>query len=113
MAAAAEASLRLKKLNQVRQSQSQSPLAFGLGLHVGDVMYGNIGVPERVEFSVVGPAANEVARLEDLTKTLGRQILVSEHFASALDLNWDSLGPHELRGVGEPMEVFAPGDTIQ
>lgn len=82
-------------------------LAFGLGLHVGDVMYGNIGVPERLEFSVIGPAANEVARLESLTKTYGRRVLVSGSFARHLPIAWESLGPHELSGVGEPFEVFA------
>ena len=51
----------------------KTPLGFGLGLHVGDVMYGNIGVPERLDLSVIGPAANEVARNEDLTKALERR----------------------------------------
>lgn len=50
------------------------------GLHVGDVMYGNIGVPERVEFSVIGPAANEAARIETLARTTDCRMLASDHF---------------------------------
>ena len=69
-------------------------------------MYGNIGVPGRVEFSVIGPAANEAARIESLTKTTDCRILVSDHFARQVEWSWRSLGAHELRGVGQPMEVF-------
>ena len=71
-------------------------------------MYGNIGVPERLEFSVIGPAANEVARIEDLTKTLGCRVLVSQAFAAAAGAHCEPLGAHPLRGVGAPVEVFAP-----
>ncbi|MCZ6893999.1 MAG: adenylate/guanylate cyclase domain-containing protein, partial [Gammaproteobacteria bacterium] len=80
---------------------------FGLGLHIGNVMFGNIGVPERLEFSVIGPTANEVARLEGLTKTSGHQVLVTGEFAKHLDIDWIALGAHELRGVGGVTDVFA------
>ena len=115
LAAAADSETRMAALNTERAELGHDPLNFGLGLHLGDVMYGNIGVPERVEFSVIGPAANEAARLEDLTKTLGHPILVSETFANALEAEWKSLGLHQLRGVGEPMEVFArvATDTVE
>ncbi len=107
VAAARDAEARLAEVNRERQANGHEPLAFGLGLHVGDVMYGNIGVPERLEFSVIGPAANHAARLEGLTKTLGPAVLVSGEFSRHLALDWDSLGRHELRGVEEPVEVFA------
>jgi len=97
-------------LNAERAGKHEAPLAYGLALHVGRVMYGNIGVPERLAFSVIGPAVNEVARLEALTKTLDRPVLVSEAFARHLDRAWDSLGRHALRGVGARMEVLAPSD---
>jgi len=106
LAAARDAVGRMAELNKTRKKDKNDELGFGIGLHVGDVMYGNIGVPERVEFSVVGPAANEAARIETLTKSLGHQVIFSDHFASAIDESWQSLGKHELRGVGEPMEVF-------
>ena len=106
--AAGEAAKRQAVLNKLRASEGKPPLAYGIGLHVGDVHYGNIGVPERVEFSVVGPAANEASRLQALTKALGEPVLVSGEVAARLDLDWRPMGRHELRGVGDPLEVFAP-----
>ena len=106
--ASREAEARLAALNSTRRADGLEPLDFGLGLHVGDVIYGNIGVPERLEFSVIGPAANEVARLENLTKKLKRRVLVSGDFAGNLNGGFDSLGEHDLRGVGQPLEVLAP-----
>ena len=85
----------------------QPELDFGLALHAGDLQFGNIGVPERVEFSVIGSAANEAARLESLTKPLARRVIVSDTFAEKLPLGWESLGRHGLRGVGNTHEVFA------
>lgn len=108
LAAAHEAERRKDETNAERSGKGQETFEFGLALHVGDVMFGNIGVPERLEFSVIGPAANEVARLEDMTKTLDRRILVSGEFAGQLPLGWDSLGEHQLRNVDSPMEIFAP-----
>ena len=85
-----------------------APREFGIGLDIGELMFGNIGVPERVDFTVIGSAANEVARLESLTKTLGRRILVSQTFADLLPLNWQDLGPHRVQGVERALAVFAP-----
>ena len=82
-------------------------IQYGLGLHVGEVMYGNIGVPERLEFSVIGPAANEAARLEAATKDLGERIIVSESFSELTPReNWRSLGPQKFKGIRQEMEVF-------
>lgn len=106
--AAYAAEKRLARTNEARRAAGQPQLDFGLGLHVGEVLYGNIGVPERVEFSVTGPAANEVARLESLTKKMGERIIVSGAFSRNLDLAWRPLGAHLLRGVAEAQEVFAP-----
>ena len=64
-------------------------------------------MPERLQFDVIGRAVNEVVRLEGLAKTLGRQILASGAFARSLPLAWEELGRYELRGLGEPREVFA------
>lgn len=111
MAAARDAESRLHEVNNRRDTQGLEALNYGLGLHVGDVMFGNIGVPERLEFSVIGPAANEVARLESLTKSLGRRVLVSAEFASHLPQRLESLGAHALRGVGAPVEVLAGSDS--
>ena len=108
LAAARDAERRLAEVNATRTESGEEALDFGLGLHSGDLMFGNIGVPERVEFSVVGPAANEVARLENLTKDLDRRILVSEAFADLLPLQWEKLGAQQVKGVASEMTVFAP-----
>ncbi len=110
LAAAREAQKRLAEVNRQRAEVGSEALAFGLGLHVGDVLYGNIGVPERLEFSVTGPAANEAARIEDLTKSLGHRVVASADFARFLTAEWRSLGRHELRGVGDAVEVFTLDD---
>lgn len=104
--AAKDALARMTTLNAKRQSTDN--IHCGVGLHVGDVMHGNIGVPERVAFSVIGPAANEVARLEELTKALERDILVSGAFAELLAHSWEDLGEHPVRGSSRQMKVFAP-----
>lgn len=108
MEAAQDAIDRLAVLNASRRQRSQPPLAFGIALHLGDVSYGNIGVEQRLDFTVVGPAANEVARLAALCKVLNRPILVSAALADALPAPFVSLGVHTLRGVRTPQEVFAP-----
>ena len=111
LTAATDAQARIKALNAKRERLGESPLGFGLALHVGDVMFGNIGVPERLEFTVIGTAANEAARLEDMCKTLGRSILVSAEFARYFPNKLVSLGHHDLRGVKDQKEIFAlPGD---
>ncbi|MDA9981388.1 adenylate/guanylate cyclase domain-containing protein [Gammaproteobacteria bacterium] len=112
LAASREARQRLAALNERRAAHSEEQLAFGLGLHVGDLLYGNIGVPTRIEFSVIGPAANEVSRLESLTKEVGEPVLVSRAFKEAVDLPWRNLGVRRVKGVGDGMELFAPPEGI-
>jgi adenylate cyclase len=82
------------------------PLEFGIGLHRGQVIYGNVGVPDRLQFTLVGSAVNEVARLEGLTKTLGHPMIASAPFAETLSRNWQPLGAHALRGIERTTEVF-------
>jgi adenylate cyclase len=102
LAAAREAIVRMGKLNQTRSR----PLRFGIGLHLGELTYGNIGTPTRIEFTVIGAAANEAARIEALCKVLEVDLLVSEQVARTLPQPWRSLGLHTLRGVGDKMELF-------
>ena len=102
LAAAREALERMNKLNKNRET----PLRFGIGLHLGELTYGNIGTPSRIEFTVVGAAANEAARIEALCKSLEVDLLVSERVARVLPGAWKSLGRHTLRGVGDKMELF-------
>ncbi len=93
-------------LNGERLAADETPLAFGLALHLGDVMYGNIGAPDRLDFTVIGPAVNVVSRLEALCKELDRPVLVSAAFARAAAQNLAPLGSHRLPGVMQPAEVF-------
>ena len=102
LAAAREALARMDRMNQARPR----PLRFGIGLHLGELTYGNIGTPTRIEFTVVGAAANEAARIESLCKDLNVDLLVSEPVARALPGEFRSLGSHTLRGVGDKMELF-------
>ena len=90
-----------------------SPLAFIATLHVGQVVYGNIGSPDRLDFTVLGPAVNLVSRLEGLAKELDRPLLCSTAFARELEAPLASLGRFSLKGVAEPQEVFAPGAGSQ
>lgn len=106
LAAARDARARIDALNQDRQSRGEPLLEFGLAIHVGDVMYGNLGVPRRMQFTVIGAAANEAARLAGLCKELGRWVVVSHAFPPCFPEEMESLGHHAIRGVTEPQEVF-------
>lgn len=80
-----------------------------MALHLGEVVYGNIGAADRLDFTVIGAAVNETARIEGLCRTLDRQILTSASFASSCTCKpLVSVGLHRLRGVREPQELFTP-----
>lgn len=106
--AALDARHRLASLNTERAACSREPFEFGTALHLGEVMYGNVGVAERLTFSVFGSAINEVARLESLTKKLDTPVLMSEAFSKACRHKKRELGCHSLEGIGRDMCVFAP-----
>jgi adenylate cyclase len=80
-----------------------------LGLHVGEVFYGNIGSRERLDFTVVGPAVNEVSRIAGLCRSVDQPLLVSSAFASAIGEPRKvlvSVGRYALRGVGKPQDLY-------
>jgi len=79
---------------------------FGISLHLGQVIYGNVGVPERLQFTLVGSAVNEVVRVQDLTKMLGCPLLATAPFARAVACPWRPLGEHLLRGLDRPMPIL-------
>ncbi|MEL7542982.1 MAG: adenylate/guanylate cyclase domain-containing protein, partial [Pseudomonadota bacterium] len=106
--AAVSARAALAGVNAERRSAGSPEIDFGIALHCGEVMYGNVGVPERLTFSVFGAAVNEVARLEGLTKSLSHPVLVSEAFRNTCPHPTVSLGAHTLRGIGREMMVYAP-----
>jgi adenylate cyclase len=103
LAAAHEARRRL----DVSQPATTGPdLDFGISLHLGQVIYGNVGVPERLQFTVVGAAVNEVVRVQDLTKQLGCPLLATATFADAVAGSWRPLGEHRLRGRETSMPIL-------
>lgn len=108
LAATKTAEKKAAACNDRRASEDKTPFRYGIALHAGEIMYGNIGVPSRVEFSVIGAAANEAARLEGLTKELQEIVLVSGEFAENHDHLWRDLGAHPIKGSYRPMSVFAP-----
>jgi len=104
--AALAARARALAANDARCAAGQAPFACGIGLHLGRVHYGNIGTPERLEFSVIGVAANKAARIEALCKETGQDVVLSSTMAAELGARCRSLGRFALRGVAEPEEVF-------
>lgn len=104
--AAREAVVQLEKRNDERQEKNLAALRYGIALHMGEVVYGNIGAPTRLDFTVIGPAVNHTARIEQLCRTMDRPVLVSATVAVAGSQTLTSLGFHALRGVREPHEIF-------
>ncbi len=88
-----------------------SPLATGIALHRGEVFFGNIGAPARVDFTVIGVAVNLTARLEPLTKMLHRPLLLTEAVAQLTSQPMNSLGTFPLRGLNTPIAIFAPASS--
>jgi adenylate cyclase len=110
--AARIAAERIKTMNE--QHPERTPLRYGIGLHLGTVTYGNIGVPERLEFTVIGAAANEAARVESMTKELKKPVLTSAAFAAAYQERLVSLGKYPLKGLDGEHELFTlPDDPMR
>lgn len=111
--AARESRLIADKVNADREKDGLTPIRFGVGLNVGSVMFGNIGVPERLSFSVIGPTVNEVARIENMTKAIDANILVTGQIASVEPESWTSIGDQRLDGVAQQIELFAPVEEAE
>lgn len=98
-------------LNKDLVTEGIAPLSFGIGLHWGEVEFGNIGTRERLDFTVIGPAVNLASRLQDLTKSLEMPVLASAEFAAACSRNLELIGARRLRGMANAVEIFAPRRT--
>ncbi len=108
--AVSEARRAMAALNEKNaEAGGRVPLNYGIGVHVGDVMYGNIGSQTRLDFTVIGPAVNMASRLEALTKQLGKPVLLSGAFADFVkdEFELENVGKHEVRGFNDPIELFA------
>jgi adenylate cyclase len=105
-AAALDSCRSVDTLNVERTAKGGGPVEFAVGLHVGEVGYGNIGGRRRLDFTVLGPAVNYASRLQDLAKGLDRSILLSQVFSKLIEVPVVDLGDHPLRGIGDLERVF-------
>ena len=107
--AVAEARAALSALSERNSLTGAAPLDYGVGVHLGDVMYGNIGSLARLDFTVIGPAVNMASRIETLTKQVGKKVLLSRAFADVVSSSFDleRVGEFPVRGFSEPIELFA------
>jgi adenylate cyclase len=107
--AAKEARAAVETLNARRVAEGLPATDMYLGLHLGVVFYGNIGSQERLDFTVVGPAVNEVSRIAAMCRSVDQPILISENFAQSFAGErrpFVSVGRYALRGVGKPQELY-------
>ena len=112
--AALAAAMRARKdgatLNRKRAASGLPTAELYLALHVGDVFYGNIGSKDRLDFTVIGPAVNEVSRILTMSRSVEQDVLLSSSFAAALGSDMRrrlvSIGRYALRGVAQPQELF-------
>ena len=99
---------RLAELKAERSMEGLATADVGIGLHFGEVTYGNIGAPARLDFTVIGSAVNLAARVESLCGRLGVSALGTEAFASRAKAGWSKLGEHSVKGVDAPVVVYQP-----
>ncbi len=95
-------------LNERRAAEQLPTTRMYVGLHIGEVFFGNIGSPDRLDFTVVGPAVNEASRIAAMCRSVDQKMLVSAAFATALGTGARlvSVGRYALRGVKQPQELF-------
>jgi adenylate cyclase len=109
LAAATTARRSIETLNEQRSTQSLPITQMYLGLHVGEVFYGNVGSKDRLDFTVVGPAVNEASRIAAMCRSVDQEVLLSAAFAGSCGTARQrliSVGRYALRGVGQPQELF-------
>ena len=105
--AVADANSISVSVNRLREAEGLQRFGYGIALNKGEVMFGNIGIPSRLSFSVISPTVNEAARIENKTKELGHSVLADASFARLIPEFWESLGQHQLDGVGHKTELFS------
>jgi class 3 adenylate cyclase len=104
--AVSAARIGMAHLDRERRRQRLDPLPFGAALHLGQMLWGNIGAADRLDFTAIGPAVNLVSRLEGLCRPLGKTVLVSGALAAETETTLIPLGTHALRGIASPCAVF-------
>ena len=96
----------MARLDKDRALQELPPLPFGAALHLGEMLWGNIGAADRLDFTAIGSAVNLVSRLQGLCRPLQKTVLISGAFAAESETPLTPLGTHELRGIATPCAVF-------
>ena len=117
LAAAIAARRSVAEVNRSRVAANLPTTDMYLGLHIGEVFYGNIGSEDRLDFTVIGPAVNEVSRIATLCRSVDQPLLISSDFAAALGESRNllvSVGRYALRGVGRPQDLYTldPGALL-
>jgi adenylate cyclase len=102
----------LADLNTERSWNGSKELRMGIGIHTGQAIVGDIGAPHRREFTAIGDAVNVTARIEELTKEIGHEVLISETTATLLPEGGllTDVGVQSLRGSSQPLRLFTPGN---
>ncbi len=108
LAASFKATARVAELNRQRAQAGLGEIAYGIGMHVGNVMFGNVGLTDRLTFSAFGAAVNEVQRLQLLTKKYPERVIASQDFATYAGGGWLTLGNEKLDGMREKVTVLSP-----
>ncbi|MBV9568959.1 MAG: adenylate/guanylate cyclase domain-containing protein, partial [Hyphomicrobiales bacterium] len=115
LSAASRARDAVTALNRRRSAEELPTTSMYLGLHFGEVFFGNIGSKDRLDFTVVGPAVNEASRILSLCRSVDQPLLVSSAFADAIEERRDlvSVGRYALRGVGRAQDLFTLDPEIE
>ncbi|MEA2981441.1 MAG: adenylate cyclase [Alphaproteobacteria bacterium] len=108
--AVASAKAGMAHLDTRRREQGLPPLSFGVALHLGEMLWGNVGAADRLDFTAIGPAVNLASRLEGLCRPLGRTVLISGAVAAEASATLIPLGTHALRGIASPCAVYTVPD---
>jgi adenylate cyclase len=106
MSAVRAARQGMARLDEQRVGTGLPALPFGVALHLGAVMYGNIGAPDRLDFTAIGPAVNLTSRIEGLCRKLGCPVLISEAVSAQCSEILAQMGRHSMRGIKEPVTLF-------
>jgi class 3 adenylate cyclase len=109
--AVSSAQAGMAHLDASRREQGLPPLSFGVALHLGEILWGNVGAADRLDFTAIGPAVNLVSRLEGLCRPLGRTVLISGAVAAETAARLIPLGTHALRGIASPCAVYTVPDS--
>lgn len=104
--AIADAIQSAANLNKEREERGVETFDYGIAVNKGEVMFGNIGIPSRLTFSVISPTVNQASRIENITKKLQEQVLADASFARIIPEKWQSVGVHELNGISQATELF-------